>query len=92
MAFSSCIFLVAAYSSINESDHSVWGLSGDIMLWITLYLPFIAAQIILYRNVRKLLFQSANAITRKLLSITLSVLSFLFFVGYCIVLLWLSKK
>ena len=92
MAFSSCIFLVTAYSAINESDHSVWGLPGDIMLWVTLYLPFIAAQLILYRNVRNLLFQPANAITRTLLRVTLSVLSFLFFAGYCIVLLWLSKK
>lgn len=91
MAFSSCIFLVTAYSSINESDHSVWGLPGDIMLWVTLYLPMLIAEITLYRNVRNLLFQAANSITRTLLRVSLSVVSLLFLLGYCIVLFWLSK-
>ena len=48
------------YQAICESDQSVWGIEGDIMLFATLYLPVIAVQGLLYICLRKLWFSSKN--------------------------------
>ena len=93
MILSGCVFFYIAYSSLLKSDHprSIWGLEGDIKLCITIYIPIIVSQIVLYRNLRKLLFQPVVSQKSTLLRTVLSVLSFIFLIAYCIGLSWVAS-